>query len=138
MLESTVRAPLHDEGLEALDEKAITVGKLLHEAGRRAHGRSGVRIAVAPPSAPLLDLRLLDVGLGEGGIELQRLVETLLGLLRALPAPTGELVESLQVEPLGFHRSGRELRGTPARSGDQGRNWRGRNDRRILHYQTER
>src|SRR5207247_4463204 len=78
-------------------------------------------IAVAPPSAPLLDLRLLDVGLGEGGIELQRLVETLLGLLRALPAPTGELVESLQVEPLGFRRSGRELRGTPARSGDLGR-----------------
>src|SRR3989442_906618 len=79
MLEGVVRPPLHDERLEALDQESLAVGKILHQACGRAHRGGGVGIAVAPPPTPLLDLRLLDVGLGEGRVELQRLVEATAG-----------------------------------------------------------
>ena len=84
---SFVPLPLEDASRRGRSvEAALAVGKLLHEAQRRAHGGAGIGVAVAPLPPPLEDLGLLDVGLREAGVVRQRQVEQALGLLRAAAA----------------------------------------------------
>ena len=120
-LERDLRLPAQDERLEALDQQPVAVGQLLQQARGGADGGLGVGVAVAPVAAPLLDLRLLHVGLGERGIEGQRLVQLPLGLLPAA-APAERLPgERLDVGPGRLDRLRGEPRGAETRGAGPGR-----------------
>ena len=109
VLEGGLRLVADDQGLEALHEQALAVGQVLGQPGGGADGRGRVGVAIAPLTAPLQDLRLLQVSLGEGGIERGGLVETLLGLLGAPASSAGEPAHRLDVLAVGLDR----LRGQP-------------------------
>jgi hypothetical protein len=109
VLEGGLRLVADDQSLEALHEQALAVGQVLGQPGGGADGRGGVGVAIAPLTAPLQDLRLLQVSLGEGGIERGGLVETLLGLLGAPASSADEPAHRLDVLAVGLDR----LRGQP-------------------------
>ena len=93
------------QGHVALDQQLLAGRQPLQQPRGRPHGRGGIGLTVAPAPAPVLDLGLLEVGLGEGRVQAQGLVEPLLGLLGPAPAAAREPGQGLDVLPRGVHRA---------------------------------